>query len=289
MPKSVFSYTFLGKFVVNELTSRPSCCSTCATSKRVVSTGNVLVTRPEGVCSANLASVYALAGFDVVGPLEVACFSSTLSAGACPARTAFSASAFLLRSAFCASTFSNTFFLALISSCFSCFLACASFRRSFFCSSSLTSCDSLVALRRICSFFLRSILSWASCAARLSWSLRRRSSSLAAFSSSVRGLISSVDSEKFSWPLEVVSFQILPVMGRGGGCLKKDVRFAGMPLSLSYGSESPLAVIAGQRLCLLTHLQLRCFIGRCDLCLLDLVDALVLILLQPVNSSLDCD
>jgi hypothetical protein len=33
--------------------------------------------------------------------------------------------------------------------------------------------------------------------------------------------------------------------GMRWGCLKKDVRFAGMPLSLSYGSESPLAVIAG--------------------------------------------
>ena len=62
-----------------------------------------------------------------------------------------------------------------------------------------------------------------------------------------------------------------------------------MPLCLSYGSKSPLAVIAGQRLCLLAHLQLGCFVRCCDLCLFDLVDALVLILLQPVNSSLNCE
>ena len=71
MPKSLRSYVFLGKLVVNVETLMPSCSSACATSKSVVSTGKFFMTLPPGVCRANRASVYALAGLLVVGPGDV--------------------------------------------------------------------------------------------------------------------------------------------------------------------------------------------------------------------------
>ena len=86
MPKSL-----LGKLVVNVETLMPSCSSACATSKSVVSTGKFFMTLPPGVCRANRASVYALAGLLVVGPEDVARGACTGAAGgAWPARFAFS-------------------------------------------------------------------------------------------------------------------------------------------------------------------------------------------------------
>ena len=70
---------------MNDVTVWPSCSRACATSNKVVSTGKVFVIRPPGVCNANLASVYADAGFEVVGAVGAGADASATS-GACPAR-----------------------------------------------------------------------------------------------------------------------------------------------------------------------------------------------------------
>ena len=62
-------------------TSMPCSERACATSKRVVSAGKFFIMRPLGVWSASLASVYADAGFDVVGPEEVAWEDSAMVGG----------------------------------------------------------------------------------------------------------------------------------------------------------------------------------------------------------------
>lgn len=140
-PKYSELKTLRGKFCVKLCTFRPcSWFNAAATSKRVVSTGNVFMTFPLGVWRRRRASVYAEAGFEDTGP-EVAGAGAAAGwgGGAWPARAALSRSAFSLRSSLSASIFARIRCLASISSCFSLRRFAASFSCSFFLSSSFRS------------------------------------------------------------------------------------------------------------------------------------------------------
>ena len=186
-----------------------------ATSKSVLSAENAFWIFPVGSCSRSLVSVYADAGFEATGPDDTLVEAAGgASAIARPSRSAFSFSALRRRSSLSAAIFCLIRSLAVISSCFSFPFAAASLSCSFFFRSSLMSWVSLVLLRRIscilvlvsyarlrlfqkpASFLFLSALSCSDPPARFSASLFRISSSLAFFSSSVKGAISSVDSAK---------------------------------------------------------------------------------------------
>ena len=177
---------------------------------------------PLGSCNRKRVSVYADAGFEATGPEVVARGAADFGAagGARPSRSAFSFSVLNRRSSLSAAIFALILSLAAISSCFSLRFAAASLSCSFFFRSSLISCVSLVLFRRIsydpsqlalstqiqqclASFFFLSNLSCSDVPDRFSASFLLNSSSLAFFSSSVRGAISSVDSEKSTWPVLV--------------------------------------------------------------------------------------
>jgi hypothetical protein len=153
---------------------------------------------PLTVCSLSLVSVYAEAGFEVGGAAAIGAAAAVVGGAARPSRSAFSFSMRNLLSSLSAAILAWILFLAAMSSSFSCLFFAASLICSFTFSCSLISWLSFVFFLLISSLRFLSILSCSDIPARLAANFSRSSSSFAFFSSSVRGAISSVDSEK-SW------------------------------------------------------------------------------------------
>ncbi|KZL68436.1 hypothetical protein CI238_00177, partial [Colletotrichum incanum] len=185
------SNVFLGNVVEKLVTSKPfSDWSIWATSNRVVSAGRVFKMLPPDVCSLKRASLWFAVAFGMEGAV------TGPGSGALPSLAALASSALRRRSSLSASILALMRRFASRSSCFSWRFLAASLICSLRCNSSLASWVSLVAFMRIFSLRLASSLSKTACFAFFSLSCSRSSASLAFFCSSVKGAISSVDSEK---------------------------------------------------------------------------------------------
>ena len=95
------------------------------TSKSVLSTLKLLVMFPDGVDRRKRVSVYDEAGLLVPDDTDVGTVDTFGAGAACPARSAFSRSALILRSSLSAAILSLIFCLASMSSCFSFFFLAA--------------------------------------------------------------------------------------------------------------------------------------------------------------------